>query len=180
MTRNLISTDRTDSTRRSRLDLARMTPHDELASTSFCLAEHGNTYVVYPVAVAIQTPMAKTPEIVHFSRSITQIPPDKMQSASVDGRRQHTRRHLAIDFSSRPLKHQLVRPVVDSANARRLVRLDFQGSDCRTLLQTTHRLFPCWCRNRDDNSRALPQTGVIGSDIREKGMLECSRTHSFV
>jgi hypothetical protein len=29
------------------LDLARMSPHDELSSTSFCLADPGNAYVVY-------------------------------------------------------------------------------------------------------------------------------------
>lgn len=30
-----------------RLDLAAMTPHDDLASTKFCLADPGNAYVVY-------------------------------------------------------------------------------------------------------------------------------------
>jgi hypothetical protein len=30
-----------------RLDLARMTPHDKLASTTYCLADQGNAYVVY-------------------------------------------------------------------------------------------------------------------------------------
>jgi len=31
----------------SRLDLDRMTPHDELASTTFCVADPGNAYVVF-------------------------------------------------------------------------------------------------------------------------------------
>jgi hypothetical protein len=30
-----------------RLDLTAMSPHDDLASTTFCLADPGNTYVVY-------------------------------------------------------------------------------------------------------------------------------------
>jgi hypothetical protein len=30
-----------------RLDLAAMSPHDELASTKFCLADPGNAYLIY-------------------------------------------------------------------------------------------------------------------------------------
>jgi hypothetical protein len=50
-----------------------------------------------------------------------------MPSASIDERRQRTRRHLVIDSNSRPLQHQLVRPVESGDASARLV--DLIGDD---------------------------------------------------